>query len=56
MQCDLIVVGLILYGHKVMKTIGDDICEFTFSRGFVSQLSCAISVLTATIVLNCCQI
>lgn len=47
-----IIVGLYLFGHKVMHTIGDNIFKFTYSKGFSSQLATAITVLTATLVYN----
>lgn len=44
-----IIVGLYLYGHRVMHTIGDNIFTFSYSKGFSSQLATAITVLTATL-------
>lgn len=44
-----IIVGLYLFGHRVMHTIGDNIFTFTYSKGFSSQLATAITVLTATL-------
>lgn len=43
-----IVIGLITYGHKVMRTIGQRITELTPSRGFAAELSAATTVVIAS--------
>ncbi len=43
-----IVLGLSLYGHKVMATIGSKITELTPSRGFAANLSAATTVVVAS--------
>lgn len=43
-----IVMGLALFGHKVMKTIGQGITHLTPSRGFAAELAAATTVLIAS--------
>ena len=43
-----IVSGLVMYGHKVIATIGSGITELTPSRGFAATLSAAATVVLAS--------
>ena len=43
-----IVAGLVMYGHKVIATIGNNITELTPSRGFAATLAAAITVVIAS--------
>lgn len=43
-----IVAGLLMYGQKVMRTIGKQITELTPSRGFACELSAATTVVLAS--------
>lgn len=43
-----IVMGLALFGHRVMKTIGKGITHLTPSRGFAAELAAATTVLIAS--------
>jgi PiT family inorganic phosphate transporter len=43
-----IVAGLMMYGHKVIATIGTGITELTPSRGFAATLSAATTVVLAS--------
>jgi len=43
-----IVVGLVTYGARVMKTIGTKITELTPSRGFAAELAAAATVVFAS--------
>ncbi len=43
-----IVAGLIMYGHKVIATIGNNITELTPSRGFAATLAAATTVVIAS--------
>jgi len=43
-----IVSGLVMYGYKVIATVGKNITELTPSRGFVAQLSTASIVVVAS--------
>jgi len=43
-----IVLGLSLYGHRVMATIGSKITELTPSRGFAANLAAAATVVVAS--------
>ena len=43
-----IVIGLLMYGHKVIATVGRRITELTPSRGFCCELAAAISVVLAS--------
>ncbi len=43
-----IVMGLALFGHRVMKTIGNKITHLTPSRGFAAELAAATTVLIAS--------
>lgn len=43
-----IVMGLALFGHRVMKTIGQGITHLTPSRGFAAELAAATTVLIAS--------
>jgi PiT family inorganic phosphate transporter len=43
-----IVAGLALFGHKVIKTIGNGITHLTPSRGFAAELAAASTVVIAS--------
>jgi PiT family inorganic phosphate transporter len=43
-----IVTGLVMYGHKVMATVGSGITQLTPSRGFAATLAAAITVVVAS--------
>jgi len=43
-----IVAGLIMYGHKVIATVGTNITELTPSRGFAATLAAAATVVVAS--------
>lgn len=43
-----IVLGLAMYGHKVIATIGSEITQLTPSRGFAAQLATASTVVIAS--------
>ncbi|MBV1790629.1 inorganic phosphate transporter [Marinobacterium sp. D7] len=43
-----IVVGLLMYGHKVIATVGTNITELTPSRGFAATLAAASTVVVAS--------
>ncbi len=43
-----IVLGLAMFGHRVMATIGSKITHLTPSRGFAAELSAATTVLVAS--------
>ncbi|SIS42834.1 inorganic phosphate transporter [Neptunomonas antarctica] len=43
-----IVAGLVMYGHKVIATIGNNITELTPSRGFAATLAAAATVVVAS--------
>ncbi|MCK5334842.1 MAG: inorganic phosphate transporter, partial [Gammaproteobacteria bacterium] len=43
-----IVVGLMMYGYKVMATVGHNITELTPSRGFAATLAAATTVVFAS--------
>ncbi|RRJ82374.1 inorganic phosphate transporter [Aestuariirhabdus litorea] len=43
-----IVAGLVMYGHKVIATIGTNITELTPSRGFAATLAAAATVVLAS--------
>ncbi len=43
-----IVVGLIMYGHKVIATVGSKITELTPSRGFCGELAASTTVVLAS--------
>lgn len=43
-----IVVGLIMYGHKVIATVGTNITELTPSRGFAATLAASATVVIAS--------
>lgn len=43
-----IVLGLVMYGHKVMATVGSGITQLTPSRGFAATLGAAITVVVAS--------
>src|SRR5690606_29854007 len=46
--CAGIVAGLVMYGHKLIATIGSGITELTPSRGFSATLSAAATVVLAS--------
>jgi len=43
-----IVLGLIMYGQKVIRTVGRNITELTPSRGFAAELAAATTVVVAS--------
>ena len=43
-----IVAGLVMYGHKVMATVGSGITELTPSHGFAATLAAAATVVVAS--------
>ncbi len=43
-----IVTGLVMYGHKVIATVGKNITELTPSRGFAATLAAASTVVFAS--------
>jgi PiT family inorganic phosphate transporter len=43
-----IVVGLVMYGKKVIETVGSQITELTPSRGFAATLAAATTVVLAS--------
>jgi len=43
-----IVFGLLMYGHKVIATVGSGITDLTPSRGFCAELSASITVVIAS--------
>lgn len=43
-----IVVGLVMYGHRVIATVGTNITELTPSRGFAATLATATTVVVAS--------
>lgn len=43
-----IVLGLVMYGHKVIMTIGTGITELTASRGFAATLAASATVIIAS--------
>jgi phosphate/sulfate permease len=44
-----IIVGLVVWGHKVMATVGENITKLTFSRGYAAQVGTALTVLVASV-------
>ena len=43
-----IVVGLVMYGHKVIATVGSGITELTPTRGFAATFAAAVTVVMAS--------
>jgi inorganic phosphate transporter, PiT family len=43
-----IVIGLLMYGHKVIATVGSKITELTPSRGFCGELAASTTVVLAS--------
>jgi inorganic phosphate transporter, PiT family len=43
-----IVIGLLMYGHKVIATVGSKITELTPSRGFCGELAASTTVVIAS--------
>jgi inorganic phosphate transporter, PiT family len=43
-----IVLGLVMYGYKIIATIGNNITQLTPSRGFAAQLATASTVVLAS--------
>lgn len=43
-----IVIGLVSYGYKVMRTVGRDITELTASSGFAAAFSAAVTILVGS--------
>ncbi len=48
MACSGVVLGLIMYGQKVMSTVGERITELTPSRAFAATLAAAFTVMLST--------
>ncbi len=44
-----IVVGLAVFGRKVIQTVGQEITEITPSRGFAAEFGAAVTILLGTI-------
>jgi len=44
--------GLAVLGHKVMETVGRDITDINFSRGFAIELGSTLSVVLASVAGN----
>ena len=44
------VQGLAVLGYRVMETVGKDITEINFSRGFAIELGSTLSVVLASVV------
>jgi len=42
------VIGLWAWGERVMRTVGKDICDINFSKGFSIELGSALSVVLAS--------
>ncbi len=42
--------GLAVLGHRVMETVGRDITDINFSRGFAIELGSTLSVVLASVV------
>jgi len=45
-----IVLGLLLYGYRVMKSLGYKLTKLSPSRGFIAELSASLVVVTASFV------
>ena len=43
-----IVIGLLMYGHKVIATVGSSITDLTPSRGFCAELAASTTVVIAS--------
>jgi PiT family inorganic phosphate transporter len=43
-----IVIGLVLMGYRVMKTIGEKITQLTPSRGYAAQFAAAVTIVIAS--------
>jgi PiT family inorganic phosphate transporter len=43
-----IVIGLVMYGHKVIATVGSGITELTPTRGFAATFAAALTVVMAS--------
>jgi PiT family inorganic phosphate transporter len=43
-----IVIGVVTFGHRVIKTVGSGITELTPSRGFAATLATALTVVVAS--------
>ena len=43
-----IVIGLLMYGHKVIATVGSSITDLTPSRGFCAELAASTTVVLAS--------
>lgn len=46
----MIVQGLAVLGYRVMETVGRDITDINFSRGFAIELGSTLSVVLASVV------
>ncbi len=44
-----IAIGLIIYGEKVMKTIGKDIIVLDYFKGFGTEISTACTICIASV-------
>lgn len=42
------MLGLVSYGYKVIKTVGEGITKLDFAKGFAAQISTASTVLLST--------
>ena len=43
-----IVLGLVMYGYKIMETVGDNITQLTPLRGFCAQFSTSVIIIVAS--------
>jgi phosphate/sulfate permease len=43
-----IVLGLTLFGNRVMKTVGENITKLTYSKGFAAQYGASVAILACT--------
>ena len=43
-----IVLGLVMYGYKIMQTVGTGITQLTPSRGFCAQFSTSVIIVVAS--------
>ena len=44
-----IAIGLVIYGEKVMKTIGKDIIVLDYFKGFGTEISTACTICIASV-------
>ncbi|EGD82500.1 Pho4 family protein [Salpingoeca rosetta] len=45
-----IVTGLLMYGYRVMETVGSNITKLTLSKAFAAQYGASVSILCATLI------